>query len=214
MGSLLSRRKLFDDWAAGYDESVSRDEEFPFNGYERLLDTICEQAHLRTGQLVLDLGTGTGNLAARLLKSDCTVQATDFSEVMLEQARIKLPDVQFVKADLLHKWPRELSSHFDRIVSSYVLHEFDLETKIRLLRVLAGEHLSPDGWLVVGDISFPTAEIREQASDRWQERWDEDEHYWAADETLAHCREAGLETLYTQVSSCAGVYRFRLSHNC
>ena len=204
-----SRTDLFEVWAAGYDKSVSTGEEFPFNGYEQLLDTVCEQAQLSAGQLVLDLGTGTGNLVGRLLKSDCKIWGTDFSTAMLVKAGEKYPQVHFIVTDLLQGWSPKLPSRFDKIVSTYVFHEFDLNSKISLLQTLTGEHLQPDGWLVIGDISFPASEIREQASARWHNRWDQEEHYWAADEIMASCCEAGLGVLYTQVSSCAGVYKVR-----
>jgi putative AdoMet-dependent methyltransferase len=205
------RQKLFENWASGYDALPRTEGEFPFDGYEQLLDTVCEQAHSSAGQLVLDLGCGTGNLAARLLKTGCTVYGVDFSAAMLKAARLKSPQIHFIKADLLLEWPEELPSHFDCIVSSYVLHEFDLATKMKMLLNMAGEHLQEGGELIVGDISFPTAEVRTEASKQWRERWDDDEYYWAADEVLALCPEGGLEASYTQVSSCAGVYQFSLS---
>jgi hypothetical protein len=37
-------------------------------------------------------------------------------------------------------------------------------------------------------------------------KWDEDEHYWAADETISACEQAGLRATYQQVSSCGGVF--------
>jgi hypothetical protein len=35
--------------------------------------------------------------------------------------------------------------------------------------------------------------------------WDEEEHYWAADEVVGACKDAGLQVSYKQVSSCGGV---------
>lgn len=36
--------------------------------------------------------------------------------------------------------------------------------------------------------------------------WEDDEYYWAADETAVAFAEAGLQTEYVQVSSFVGVY--------
>ena len=36
--------------------------------------------------------------------------------------------------------------------------------------------------------------------------WDEDEHYWAADESIRVLSRLGLRVEYLQVSSCGGVY--------
>ena len=60
------RTVLFDKWAADYDKSVRTDREFPFAGYESVLDEIVISAGIFPGITVLDLGTGTGNLAAAL----------------------------------------------------------------------------------------------------------------------------------------------------
>jgi putative AdoMet-dependent methyltransferase len=129
----------------------------------------------------------------------------DFSSEMLALARAKPPQVRLVQADLLGCWPAELG-RFDCIVLAYVLHEFDLTEKISLLRRLADHHLAEHGRIVIGDIAFPTVQARKQAHQRWVDQWDEDEHYWAADEAIAACERAGLDAAYTQVSSCGGAF--------
>jgi putative AdoMet-dependent methyltransferase len=81
----------FDAWAAAYDESTSAATGFPFDGYNLVLDTILKQSDPIGGDTVLDLGTGTGNLAARFLDARCRVWGIDFSGEMLVRARQKLP---------------------------------------------------------------------------------------------------------------------------
>ena len=100
---------------------------------------------------------------------------------------------------------RERVDVFDRIVSTYVLHEFDLATKVGLLERLVRHQLTAQGRIVVGDISFVSMEALQQAG---ADHWDEEEHYWAADETIAACRRVGLRATYKQVSSCGGVFAF------
>ena len=48
-----------------------------------------------------------------------------------------------------------------------------------------------------------------QAAVHWEQIWDKDEFYWAADETAQACQEAGIEVSYDQVSVCGGVFVFR-----
>jgi len=108
----------------------------------------------------------------------------------------------------LSDWPVELQRSFDRVVSAYVLHEFNLETKVRLLHRIAAHHLAAGGRIVVADIAFPNFEARAQASQHWSDSWDADEFYWAADEAGAACARAGLQVTYKQVSSCGGVFTF------
>ena len=125
---------------------------------------------------------------------------------MLAEARVNLPQVRLVEADLLGDWPVSLDQRFDRIVSAYVFHEFDLSTKISLLKRLVHDHLTAGGRIIIGDIAFPTVQAREEAHQRWLRIWDEGEYYWAADEATTACEKAGLQLRYTQVSSCGGTF--------
>jgi putative AdoMet-dependent methyltransferase len=204
------RGALFDRWAAGYDRSVREiagAERYPFAGYERVLDEVCREAGGGAGMRVLDLGTGTGNVARRLLDFGCRVWGTDFSEQMLERARVKLPGATLVGADLRKDWPGSIAGPFDRIVSAYVLHEFDLATKVSIL-IEARRRLVPGGRIVVGDVAFATRCELERSRAAWREEWDDSEHYWAADEALDAASRAGLRGRWTAISACAGVFVF------
>ena len=59
------RIRLFDEWAEHYEQSIRSDCGFPFDGYEQVLDEIVRAADAQCGMKVLDLGIGTGNVAAR-----------------------------------------------------------------------------------------------------------------------------------------------------
>jgi putative AdoMet-dependent methyltransferase len=201
-----AREKLFDSWAESYDESVSEPSGFPHEGYEQVLDLVAERAQVTGGMEVLDLGIGTGNLAGRMLERGCTVWGLDFSLRMLAKVHERYPSIELIKADLRGDWPLDVDRRFDRIVSAYVLHELDLESKIRLLDKLVCDHLVDGGRVVVGAISFPTRKLREEAHRRAAGRWDEDEYYWAADETLDALAGIALAVDYEQVSFCGGVY--------
>ena len=204
------RTQLFDAWAQHYDASLaSTDGDFPFDGYERILDEVVALAEVGPGMRILDLGIGTGNLARRFVQQGCEVWGVDFSAEMLAKARVKLPQVHLVQADLLTKWPADIALPFDRIVSSYVLHEFTLENKIAVLR-RAIPYLVPKGIILVGDIALPTVAIREATIQRvYGDSWDDDEWYWAADEAIAACENAGLHTTYRQMSRYGGIFAFR-----
>jgi ubiquinone/menaquinone biosynthesis C-methylase UbiE len=199
------RVQLFDEWADHYDESLRAPEGFPFEGYEDVLDTVVRMARAEPGMDVLDLGIGTGRLAERFLAKGCFLWGLDFSARMLARAHAKFPGIELVKADLLGDWPLDLDRKFHRIVSGYVLHEFDLRSKVRLLERLADRHLHEGGRIVVGDISFSTADALVETRESC-EVWDTDEHYWAADEAVAVLHGAGLRAGYEQVSFCGGVY--------
>jgi putative AdoMet-dependent methyltransferase len=200
-----ARVQLFDEWAQRYDASV-RDESFPLAGYESVLSEIARAADVQAGMSLLDLGIGTGNLAARFAQAGCAIWGIDFSSRMLEKARERLPQAQLIQADLLGPWSAELSRRFDRIVSAYVLHHFELAKKVELLERLANQHLATQGRIVIGDVSYPTVDARQQAQRAMGYSWEEDEYYWAADEAESTCARVGLQVTYRQVSTCGGVF--------
>jgi len=107
----------FDSWAETYDRSVAIDQ-FPFYGYGRLLDKVVSLSDAKPGMSILDLGTGTGNLALHLAALGCDLWCIDFSTPMLDKARKKLPTAHFILHDLRLPLPRDLPRLFDRIVSA------------------------------------------------------------------------------------------------
>jgi putative AdoMet-dependent methyltransferase len=195
----------FDSWAEGYDQDVSAGSVFPFAGYALVLQQVVELAGPRPGMPVLDLGTGTGNLALLFERAGSELWCSDFSALMLEKARAKLPRAHFVVHDLRSAWPAELDRRFDAIASAYVFHHFALEEKVRLCSHLVTRHLASGRRLVIGDISFPDRAAMESFAGSVGDLW-EQEDYWLADEALAALRAADINVSYEQVSPCAGIY--------
>ncbi len=195
----------FDSWAEHYDQSTLESTIFPFNGYEKVLQTVLGRAESRPGHAVLDLGTGTGKLALLFDKIGCELWCSDFSPLMLEKARAKLPHAHFALHDLRQAWPSEFERSFDVIVSAYVFHHFELAQKVSICRDLVENRLVPGGKLVIADLSFPDRIAMKTFAASIGDLWDE-EFYWLADESLPALRQAGLRAEYEQVSVCAGVY--------
>jgi ubiquinone/menaquinone biosynthesis C-methylase UbiE/predicted transcriptional regulator len=200
------RHKLYDAWAPTYDRRLETGSApLSFDGYEQVLHAAFQHAKASAGMRVLDLGTGTGNLAAYFVRAGCNVWGLDFSGRMLVRAKRKLAHLRIVRASLLApSWP--ILPCFDRVVSSYALHDFDLGGKAMLLRRLVQRHLAHDGRIVIADIAYPNRAALKQAQSQWGRLWNEHEHYWAADETIATCWAMGLHCAYTQISHCAGVF--------
>lgn len=195
----------FDQWADTYDASVASNSGFPFEGYAQVLDQVVQFAAPGPGMAVLDLGTGTGLLAERFSQLGCNLWCTDFSPLMLEKARARLPQANFALHDLRQPWTVDWRQRFDRIVSAYVFHHFEDGKKIELIQWLIKDLLSPHGRLVIADISFPNPVAWQAAAARVGSEWEE-ELYWAAEPIIARLQGLGLAVDYRQVSYCAGVY--------
>lgn len=198
--------RLFDDWAPHYDTTVRKERGFPFLGYAQVLEEIVRMCAAQPGQAFADMGTGTGELVKLLVDRGCLVWGVDFSHAMLLKAQQKVSGARWVQADLAAGWPEGLPKRVDHVVSSYALHHFPLEEKVKILKLWAA-HVAPHGAVIVGDISFSTAAERASAQQRWGDAWDEEEFYWAADETLPALEAADLDSTYAQVSACAGIFR-------
>jgi putative AdoMet-dependent methyltransferase len=206
------RVKLYDDWAANYDQCIEDGTApFSFEGYEQVLIENVRAAEIKPGMQILDLGTGTGNLAGRFLEMGCEVVGMDFSEGMLRRAKAKLPALQAVKGNLSARvWPKVADRRFDRVVSAYALHSIDFESKINLIARLWRDHLGLDGRIVIADIAYADEQEMDAARKQWGRLWSEDDNYWDVEKTIAACEQSGISCTYQQVSSCAGVFTMKM----
>lgn len=66
---------------------------------ELTMQFISSFQMLLSGNNILDLGCGVGHDALRLKRYDLQVQGLDISEVMLQQAKQKVQDVEFIQGD-------------------------------------------------------------------------------------------------------------------
>ncbi len=210
MAKKPQRQLLFDDWSDRYDMSIADVDSFPFIGYEEVLDTMVLKACIEPGQVVLDVGIGTGKLASRLSLPPEKIWGIDFSEKMLAKAAEVLPGAHLMQADLLEEnWPADLQGTFDRIISGYTLHEFPDEVKRSLLLRFSQNYLKKDGLILVGDISFSDRGAYERCHKEFADSWDEEEYYWCAEPLTKALAADGFSVEYIQVSECAGVYVLR-----
>jgi len=106
---------------------------------------------VRAGDRVLDACCGTGDLAVAARKAGAGgVVGIDFSERMLERARRKAPDLEWLQADVL-ALPFEDASFDSAVVGFGVRNVEDLEAGIRELRRV----LRPGGRLGILEITTP-----------------------------------------------------------
>ena len=82
---------------------------------QRLVHLLAPQS----GERILDIGCGLGDLTAQLAAAGAQVTGLDHSEVLLEQARLRYPQIDWICADFLRAEP---SPSFDAVFSHAALH--------------------------------------------------------------------------------------------
>jgi demethylmenaquinone methyltransferase/2-methoxy-6-polyprenyl-1,4-benzoquinol methylase len=105
-------------------------------GLDRRWRRLTAQAAVRPGDRVLDACCGTGDLALEALKAGGDVVGLDFSERMLERARRKSDEVEWVQGDVTEV-PYEGGS-FDAVTVGFgIRNVLELDAGLReLARVL------------------------------------------------------------------------------
>jgi tRNA (cmo5U34)-methyltransferase len=122
-------------------------------GYEELEDAVAAATQAVEAGTVLELGTGTGETALRVLERhpDAHWTGIDASEPMLARAGERLPHADLRVARLEDPLP---SGPFDLAVSVLAVHHLDGEAKRDLFRRLA-DVVRPGGLFVLGDVVVP-----------------------------------------------------------
>jgi demethylmenaquinone methyltransferase/2-methoxy-6-polyprenyl-1,4-benzoquinol methylase len=106
---------------------------------------------VRPGDRVLDACCGTGDLAVAARKAGAgEIVGVDFSERMLERARRKAPEVEWIQADVL-ELPFEDASFDSAVVGFGVRNVENLEAGLKELRRVLG----PGGRLGILEIPKP-----------------------------------------------------------
>lgn len=138
-------KNQYDRLAEIYDRRWSR---YVSDTLNFLIDYLQGSRQISGNEHVLDLACGTGELERMLLNvhSDLKIVGVDISEKMLDMARLKLPNLEFVKASAIalpfpdHK--------FDMVVTVSAFHYFEqpLDTLEEIRRIL-----KPQGRLIIMD---------------------------------------------------------------
>jgi len=124
-------------------------------GLDRRWRRITAESVVREGDAVLDGACGTGDLALAGAKAGGRVTGLDFSERMLERARRKAPELEWVQGDLL-ALPFADASFDAATVGFGVRNVADLEAGLCELRRV----LKPGGRLGVLEITRPRGLLR------------------------------------------------------
>ena len=147
--STLAYMKLLELTPARYDRGMRI---LTLGRIDRLKREIAER-WVGAQDDVLEIGCGTGSLAALIAARDARVLGIDISDRMLAVARENAPDAEF-----LHMTATEIDAfgegRFDRIVATLSLSELTPDELDHVL-CLATRALRPGGTLVIADEVCP-----------------------------------------------------------
>jgi tRNA (cmo5U34)-methyltransferase len=122
--------------------------------FDEFQDAIADETRGVQAKRILELGTGTGETARRVLElhPDAALVGIDESEEMLERARGALSaSTKLFVARLQDPLP---AGPFDVAFSALTVHHLDAGEKVDLFRQVAGV-LRPGGRFVLGDVVIP-----------------------------------------------------------
>ena len=149
---------IFDEWIDTYDASVyGNDPEYRdvFEGYETILSEVAK----RVSGTVIEFGTGTGNLTAKLTEAGYSVIGIEPNTKMRNLTAKRFPTIEIVDGDLLQF--HVPSERIDAIVSTYVFHHLTDDEKGNALKEYA-KILSANGKVVFADTAFISEEAKQE----------------------------------------------------
>lgn len=188
----------------GYDRWTAAEACIYYERYNDLLDLVVVRCQVRADDLVLDIGTGTGELARRFaLCRGCRVIGLDPTEGMVDEARRKARegnwgDVRFRVVDAPFLQIPYPDGTFDAVGSTQAFHHLPEYHKPEAVREMA-RVLRRGGRLAIGDVIFHCRADLKAALARWPEELEE-EHFAYLETLQPMFREAGLSIHAEQLS--------------
>lgn len=181
----------------------------------RMLEVAMQELDIKSNHRYLDAGCGSGETSHRLSLRGGEITGLDISDFFLKRARVKYPEVRFVKADLDGQLPFADGS-FDGIISIntvYLLKKYKNEGGRSVLLALTefARILKPQADLVLVTPVYPGYSITAIAKDHFQMAIREKGFMAACYEFIRyspHIMVVSIANLYIKAMGKKGVYNF------
>lgn len=160
-------------WIKDYDEGMRKTTRLR---YDETLSRVLERASIKDDDKVLDIGTGTGNLAVKFLERGCQVIGIDPSVELLKLAELKVKEwkgrfqIRLCEDPFLQiPFPEQT---FNIIASTYSIHHISDEVK-RLSIQEMKRVLKPNGQVIIADVMFKDTADKLRALSEYSDMEDE-----------------------------------------
>ena len=194
--------EIFDKWVDTYDASVSgQDPEYRdvFARYDEILSSVVKKSF----GTVVEFGTGTGNLTAKLIEAGHSVIGIEPNDAMRTVTANRFPDLMLIDGDLLDF---EIPQKVETFVSTYVFHHLIDSEKEKALFAYANI-LPVGGKIVFADTVFTSEEAKQAQISKERSRGfnnvadDLEREYYTTIPVLTHAFEkAGFDVQFEQMN--------------
>lgn len=118
--------------------------------YQELLDSIVHELDIKKGDLILDAGCGTGNLAVKMTAKGAKVIGIDNCIEALDIYRQKDPKAEILVHDLTQSLPFP-DNYFDKVASNNVIYALPKEMRNEIIKEIY-RVLKPGGKVVISNV--------------------------------------------------------------
>lgn len=200
---LRALRAEFDEWADEYEEDLVHPEGV-LVGYAEARKRAASLVHIRPGDVVVDLGAGTGLFAECFLDRGPSIIGVDLSPRMLARAAAKHPDWQYAAGHFLAIPLPDRTA--DVVISAFAFHHLETAEWAFALREVR-RIVKPAGPFLLVDILFADEDARNEARRRLGSAWEE-ENYPTYPRLAQVARDLGLRTTFTALTPLHGAVLF------
>ncbi|MDF9410360.1 methyltransferase domain-containing protein [Brevibacillus laterosporus] len=178
----------FDHQARTHDVHVLCNEQsfHIYQNYEEALDITLQWVDPIPKERGLDMGTGTGNLAARFIEKGIQMAGVDQSKEMLKQCKRKYPQMETKLGNFLAV--PYLDNQFDFIVTSFAFHHITDAQKLMALDEMR-RVLQPRGRICITDLMFENERHKKQYLDGLLKQGKRDIHTAIQDKYYANSEQ-------------------------